>query len=138
MRGPGFTSSWRYFDFWLLGAVILLVIFGITMIRSAIAGNIELLELNLVQRQLIFAIGGFVVILIVAAIDYRLWASVSRTLYIGTVIVLAVLFFVGAALFGSARWFDTGVILITPSELAKIILILVLADFFTRTQGKRT
>jgi len=135
MRERAIASSWRHFDFWLLGAVVLLVIFGITMIRSAIAGNIELLELNLVQRQLIFAIGGFVVILIVAAIDYRLWASVSRTLYIGTVIVLAVLFFVGAALFGSARWFDTGVILIQPSELAKIVLIIMLADFFSRNRN---
>jgi len=41
---------------------------------------------------------------------------------------------VGAALFGSARWFDTGVILIQPSEIAKIVLILVLADYFSRNQ----
>jgi rod shape determining protein RodA len=126
------SVSWRHFDFWLLGSVALLVVFGITMIRSAIAGNIELAELNLVGRQLIFAGVGFVVILLSAYIDYRLWASISRTLYIGTVLLLATLFVVGSALFGSARWFDTGVILIQPSELAKIVLILVLADFFSR------
>ncbi len=128
------SISWRHFDFWLLGAVALLVIFGITMIRSAVAGNIELEELDVVTRQLIFAIGGFVVVLITASIDYRLWASVSRTLYLGTAILLAVLTVVGAALFGSARWFDTGVILIQPSEIAKIVLILVLADYFSRNQ----
>ena len=128
--------NWRHFDFWLLGAVALLVIFGITMVRSAVAGNIELVELNLVNRQLVFAAVGFVIVIMVTAIDYRFWSSISRPLYFGTISVLAVLFFVGAALFGSARWFDTGVILIQPSELAKIILILVLADFFTRTQGK--
>jgi rod shape determining protein RodA len=38
----------------------------------------------------------------------------------------------GQALYGSARWFDTGVILIQPSEIAKIVMILALADFFTR------
>lgn len=124
--------QWQHFDFWLLGAVALLVIFGITMIRSAIAGNIELQELNLVGRQLIFAVVGFIVILIIASIDYRLWASISRMMYISTVLILAVLFVVGSALFGSARWFDTGVILIQPSELAKIVLIIVLADFFAR------
>ena len=128
--------SWRNFDFWLLGAVILLIIFGMTMIRSAIAGNIEAEELNLVNRQLLFAGAGFVVTLIVAAIDYRLWASMSRTLYIGTFLLLAVLYIVGSALYGSARWFDTGVILIQPSEIAKIVLILVLADFFTRNKDK--
>lgn len=130
------TSSWRHFDFWLLGAVALLVIFGITMIRSAVAGNIELLELNLVRRQIIFALAGFAVVLITASIDYHLWASLSRTLYLVTVLVLAVLFVVGAAVFGSARWFDTGVILIQPSELAKIVMILVLADFFSRNQQR--
>ena len=128
--------SWRYFDFWLLGAVLLLVIFGMTMIRSAVAGNIELEDLNLVNRQLLFAVVGFVVILIVTAIDYRLWASMSRTLYVGTVILLAVLYIVGSAFYGSARWFDTGVILIQPSEIAKIVIILVLADFFTRHKDK--
>jgi len=33
---------WRNFDFWLFGAVIFLIIFGLIMIRSTIAGNIEL------------------------------------------------------------------------------------------------
>jgi rod shape determining protein RodA len=126
------TSTWRHFDFWLLGAVALLVIFGITMIRSAVSGNIELAELDLVQRQLIFALIGFAVILGAAAIDYHLWASLSRTLYIGTFILLMVLFIVGAAFFGSARWFDTGIILIQPSEIAKIVLIMTLANFFSR------
>ncbi len=127
--------SWRYFDFWLLGAVAILTIFGITMIRSAIAGNIELQQLNLVGRQIIFAVAGFVVIIITAYIDYHLWASMSRTLYIGMWILLGVLFTVGAVLFGSARWFDTGVILIQPSELAKIVMIIVLADFFSKNQA---
>jgi len=136
------TTSWRYFDFWLLGAVAVLTIFGITMIRSAVAGNIELTtETNLVNRQLIFAALGLAVVLIIASIDYHLWASMSRTLYIGTVITLLVVNVIGNALFGSARWFQAGLILIQPSEFAKIVVIIVLADFFTRhshdTQGFR-
>jgi rod shape determining protein RodA len=131
------SSNWRHFDFWLLGAVAVLTIFGITMIRSAVAGNIELTEeTNLVQRQLIFAITGFVVVFIVASIDYHLWASVSRPIYLITALLLAVLTIAGQALYGSARWFDTGIILIQPSEIAKIVVILVLAEFLTRNQSK--
>ena len=126
-------TNWRHFDFWLLGAVALLTIFGITMIRSAVAGNIELVEeTNLVQRQLIFAVIGFVVVFLVASIDYHLWASISRPMYIITAVALAALTIAGQALYGSARWFDTGVILIQPSEIAKIVVIMTLADFFTR------
>ena len=130
-----FETNWKHFDFWLLGAVLLLTIFGVTTIRSAVAGNIELLtETNLVQRQLIFAAAGFIAVFIVASIDYHLWASISRPMYIITVVALAGLTITGQALFGSARWFDTGVILIQPSEIAKIIVILTMADFFTRHQ----
>lgn len=132
----GKGANWRYFDFWLLGAVSLLTIFGITMIRSSVAGNIELEQANIVQRQIIFALLGFAVIFIVSAIDYHFWSSISRPIYIITVIFLAVLTIAGQALYGSARWFDTGVILIQPSEIAKIVVILVLADFFTRFQDK--
>jgi rod shape determining protein RodA len=79
---------------------------------------------------------GFAVIILTASIDYHLWSSIARTLYLGMVILLAVLSAVGAALYGSARWFDTGVILIQPSELAKIVMILVPADYFTRHQAQ--
>jgi rod shape determining protein RodA len=133
-NSAGITSvtAWHHFDFWLLGAVLLLVIFGVTMIRSAVAGNTELSELNLVNRQLIFAGAGFVVLLFTTALDYHLWASMSRTLYIGTVGFLAITVVIGSVAFGSARWFDTGVILIQPSEIAKIVVILTLANYFAR------
>jgi rod shape determining protein RodA len=131
------TSNWRNFDFWLLGAVALLTIFGITMIRSSVAGNIELsTETNLVNRQLIFAVLGFIIVFVVAAVDYRLFAAISQPMYIITAVFLAVLTIAGQALYGSARWFDTGVILIQPSEIAKIVVILTLAEFFTRNKNK--
>ncbi len=128
--------SWRFFDYWLLGAVALLTMFGVVMIRSAIAGNIELTEANIVQKQIIFAVVGFVVIVIVSAMDYKILAALSRPLYFLTVFSLVVLNLVGGALFGSARWFVVGPILIQPSELGKIVIILALADFLARNQDK--
>jgi rod shape determining protein RodA len=47
------------------------------------------------------------------------------------VLSLVVIFVYGTAKFGSARWLDTGLILIQPSELAKIIMIIVLAAYFS-------
>jgi len=129
-------TNWRHFDFWLLGAVALMTIFGITMIRSAVAGNIELEAANYAQRQLIFAVLGFIVVFVVSIIDYHLWASISRPMYMVTAIFLGALTIAGQALYGSARWFDTGVILIQPSEFAIIVVILVLAEFFARNIDK--
>ncbi len=85
-------TTWRYFDFWLFGAVAVLSIFSIAMIRSAIAGNITLAGYD--QRQAIFVIIGFGVIMLTTAIDYRLWASINRILYYGMAGVLGVLFVV--------------------------------------------
>jgi rod shape determining protein RodA len=123
-------TSWRHFDFWLLGAVAILSIFGIAMIRSAIAGNITLAGYD--QRQSIFVVVGFLVILITTAIDYRIWASLNRILYFGMAGLLGILYVVGEAIFGSARWFETTYFDIQPSELAKIVIILALAEFFSR------
>ena len=128
------VESWRYFDFWLLGAVAVLTIFGIAMINSAIAGNENLAEQ--IPRQIIFASVGFAILLIAAAIDYRLWTSIGRFLYIGIAVLLGLTFLVGGAQFGAARWLDVGLVLIQPSEIAKIALILVLAEFFSRNQAK--
>lgn len=124
---------WRYFDFSLVGAMTILVIIGVTMIRSAIAGNIELTTTTpLVNRQIIFGVAGFVMLLVMAAIDYRVWGSLSLQLYIGIIAVLLALNIIGGALFGSARWFQTALVNIQPSEFAKIVMILVMADFFAK------
>src|SRR5688572_734460 len=124
---------WRHFDFWLLGALTILVIIGITMIRSAVAGNIELtLTTDIVSRQIIFSLIGFAVLLVTASIDYHLWASINRQLYVGMIMALVLLNIIGNALFGSARWFQTTVVNIQPSEFAKIVLILVLAYYFSQ------
>ncbi len=124
---------WRHFDFWLLGAVTILVIIGVTMIRSAVAGNIELTTTtDLVSRQIIFALVGVVVMIVVASIDYHLWASLNLQLYWGMAGTLLALNVIGNALFGSARWFQTALVNIQPSEFAKIVLILVLAHYFSQ------
>ena len=131
------VSVWRHFDFWLFGAVVVLVIFGVTMIRSAVAGNIELTtETNLVNRQIIFAVIAFIAMFLTASIDYHYWSSVNRVMYLIAAIALAILNTIAPAVFGSARWFQVLTINIQPSEIAKIVMILVLAEFFTQHQAE--
>jgi len=125
---------WRNFDFWLFGASVFLSIFGIMMIQSAIAGN-EVLALS-VERQPIFLGLGIALMLLITSIDYHYWGSLARFLYIFALVSLLIIYVYGQARYGSARWFDTGVILIQPSEIVKIIMIMVLADFFARNQDK--
>ena len=124
-------NLWRNFDFWLFGAVIFMCLFGIVMIQSAIAGNEELAGYP--QRQSIFGVAGLVLVIIMAAIDYHLWSSIAKFIYVFAFAALFIIYVYGEARFGSARWIDTGLILIQPSEIVKILMIMVLADHFTRT-----
>jgi rod shape determining protein RodA len=126
--------SWRYFDFWLLGAVVLATAFGTTMIRSAVAGN-DVLE-PLINRQIYFALLGIVLIFVVGAIDYRYWMALYRPIFIVMSALLFFLFLSAQAVFGAARWFQLGVLFLQPTEFAKIAAILLLARYFDKTQNQ--
>jgi rod shape determining protein RodA len=126
--------SWRYFDFLLLGAVVVAIAFGTTMIRSAVAGNEELLPL--INRQIYFAILGIVLIFVVAAIDYRYWMALYRPIYIVILGFLVTLTGFGQTAFGAQRWFQVGVLFLQPTEFAKIAAILILARYFGATANR--
>jgi rod shape determining protein RodA len=126
--------SWRYFDFLLLGAVVVATAFGTTMIRSAVAGNEQLLPL--INRQIYFALLGIVLIFVVAAIDYRYWMSLYRPIFIVISIMLIALYLSAQAVFGAARWFQVGVLFLQPTEFAKIAAILLLARYFDKNQNR--
>jgi len=127
-------TKWQHYELWILMSVLILMIFGIAEIQSAIAGSIELA--NHAQRQLVFGIVGILVMFIISNIDYSFWASVDRYLYISIVLALFILNTVASAVFGASRWFKFLTINIQPAELSKIVLILVLANYFARNQNR--
>ncbi len=127
MRG----LSWRNFDFLLLGAVAMASAFGAMMIRSAIAGNEALLPLG--NRQIYFALAGIAVIILLASVDYHYWLSIHWPIYILMMILLIAVRF-GQTVFGSQRWFQVGVLFVQPTEFAKIVVILILARYFEKSQ----
>ena len=124
---------WRNFDYLLFGAVVVLSVFGIVMLQSAIAGSVELLEHP--RRQIIFLSIGLVLMIVVAIIDYQYWASLTKVMYLGAVGLLLLVYLLGQVQMGAARWLDTGLVVIQPAELAKVVLILVLADYFSKSKN---
>jgi rod shape determining protein RodA len=119
---------WRNFDFVLMGVTLILIIYGVLMIRSATLGAVDTDLQNRVVRQEQYAAIGIAVLLFTAAIDYRLLGSLHRYIYLVLVGILGLvvgLGVVGAA--GAQRWLEVG-IPVQPSELAKILLIIVMAQ----------
>ncbi len=126
--------SWRHFDFWLLGVIVFAIAFGLAMIRSAIAGNEEIA--TSVSRQINFALVGFVVIILIAAIDYRYWTALYIPMYIVMMILLIMIYISAQPQFGAARWFTVAGLFIQPTELAKVVEVLILAHYFEETKDK--
>ena len=126
-------SIWQNFDFWLFGAALMLSILGIALVRSSIAGNIELVDHP--QRQTTFLLISLVILFVVAAVDYKYWITLIPPMYFGTMGFLLFVF-TAEARFGAVRWLEVGQILIQPAELAKIVIILALANFFSNYEKK--
>ncbi len=124
---------WRNFDYLLFGTVVILSVFGIVMMQSAIAGSISLLGHPV--RQIYFLVLGLVTMIIVSIIDYQYWASLTKVMYLVAVILLILVFLLGKVTMGAARWLNAGLVNIQPAELSKVVLILVLADYFSKTRS---
>ncbi len=130
------TSLWRQFDYVLFAAAILLTLFGILMIRSATLGAVDTELIARVPDQIRFAILGFLLLLGLAALDYRLLAGVDNWLYIIMIVLLFMVTIFGVEGDGGAKsWLNLG-IRVQPSEIAKLIIIITLAVFLSRNYDK--
>ncbi len=121
----------EHFDFWLLGATLLLALIGVAMIYSATA-CITAESLNWASptiRQFLYLLGGLGAMLTLAWIDFRVYASLRWIIWLGVIGSLGYLLFNGQILHGSQRWIDFGVFLLQPSELSKLLLVLVIAKY---------
>ena len=123
---------WRNFDWPLLVAALLLVVFGFFVIYSASHARLAAAgddPFHFVKRQAFGSLVGLVAMTIAFLIDYRMLRRYSKLLYAGNLGLLVAVLFFGAAIFGSQRWFRVGPMSIQPSEIAKIVIIIVLAHY---------
>lgn len=125
---------WRQFDLVLVGIVALLVLYGVIMIFSANQNQEDLRELWRVQ--LTRAGIGLVLMVLVAAIDYRYYASLDKLLYVVMIAFLATLFIAAELTAGTLRWLDFRLFPVQPSEIAKIVLIIVTAKVLADRDGE--
>lgn len=122
------TSVWRYFDVWLVAAVLLLTAYGIMMIRSAVTGAPALEPLP--ADQIRWAILGVVVLFVVAAIDYRIFTSAHWYIYAAFIISLIIVAVGGQLGNDARRWIALpGGFQIQPSEFGRVLIAVTFAQF---------
>jgi rod shape determining protein RodA len=132
-------SIWRQFDFLLAGAVAAIGAFGCLMVYSATRDQLEAQGISptyYLKKQAIFLVIGLVVMVGVAAIDYRRLRDWSLLIYGFTVLVLLAVYVVGHKSKGAQAWFQIGSYQLEPSEFAKIGLILALSAYIASAKGR--
>lgn len=125
---------WRYFDPIMLGTTIVLMIFGVVAVWSAMGGG-QLTLRNEGVQQAAFCCIGVVVLLVLANIDYRFFGSLAWFAYGGGLAMLAAVLVIGVDIYGARRWFNLGFTTVQPSEFGKIATAIALA-WFVSSRGE--
>ena len=124
--------DFKDFSFSLLAAALLLCLISVyCLFRSDGAG--------MAKRQLIGVVLGLIVAIVGALIDYHLICKFAIMYYLIGIILLVLVRFTSFGIdydTGAYRWLAIGSVVIQPSELVKIILIIVLAVLFSKVKNK--
>jgi rod shape determining protein RodA len=117
----------RRFDFVLLSATLVLLVFGVAMVYSATLGVPNYEDYPL--RQVIYALIGLVLLLLVAAFDYRLLTTFQWPVYAVILLLLGAVTVVGQVRGGASGWFDAGIVFVQPAEISKVLFAIVFAQY---------
>lgn len=123
-------------DWWLFLSTFFLVLFGLVSIYSSSLSRGNFLNF---QKQLFFLLIGIFLMLILSFFDWRAIKEESFiiiSLYLLLILSLLGLYFWGAAIRGSQKWYKIGFFLLDPVEFLKVILILLLAKYFSRKHAE--
>ena len=118
-------------DWPIIICVSLLVIFGLVSIYSSSLGRGDFLNF---KKQIIFFIAGFLIMLALSFLDWRALRNdpyLILILYFLCIAGLLGLFIFAPEIRGTKSWYKFGLVSLDPIEFTKIILIILLAKYFS-------
>jgi len=128
--------------FILIIVTLVLAAFGLLMIFEASAVSALRTfddKFHFLRNQGTWAIIGLVSMFLASRIDYRLYYSMSVFLLGGVILSLIMVFLpgIGLKVSGAHRWINLGFFNFQPTELAKLVLVIYLAAWFTHKEKSR-
>lgn len=127
-------SSYRDFDWVLLGFVALLSLFSVFEIKSA---TLHTKFHGFDHKQMLFLLLGTTLMFAVSFIDYHRLLDIAPWAYGVSLIALVAVKVVGTKVLGARRWINLGGgVHFQPSEWVKLVLIIAAARFFWNLGGR--
>ena len=121
----------RQSDWWLFVSPALIIGLSLTVLYSISAVRTGG-DLFLFKKQLVVALAGLILALIISAINYRTWQSVSWVIYLATLLLLVAVLIFGQKIHATRGWFNIGQWQFQPVEFTKLTLVIILASYFAR------
>jgi cell division protein FtsW len=112
----------------VLGVAALLLL-GMLMVYSASQLSVPGDPGYWFRKQLVWAALGIVALVLTARLDYHWWQRVSLRGMLLALTLLVVVLKVGHTTYGAQRWLSVGLFSFQPSELAKLALVIYVADW---------
>jgi cell division protein FtsW len=128
----------RDVDPYVLAAILGLLAIGVAMVYSSgaiYAADVHGSETFYIKRHAVYAVLGVAAMTVTAAIPYQRWKPWTYPMLIGVLVLLVLTLLIGTSMGGAQRWLNLGVVYLQPSELAKIALIVYLAQSLERKQS---
>ena len=122
-------SYLRHLDFTLLLAALGLIVYGVAMIYFATRNDIDGDALAYARPQVVNALAGLILLVIVSVIDYEIYRRWQWALYAFTVASIAAVYVVGTVTRGSRRWIELPFFNLQPSQLGLFLITLALGAF---------
>jgi len=125
----------------LILVTLALVAFGIVMVYSATSASAAVGGANpnyYVERQVMYAVLGIVLMVIAQRWDYRRLRALAPSLVLVSIVLLLAVLAIGPAVNGARRWISLGPAVFQPSELAKLSLAVWAAAYLTRHPAPRS
>jgi rod shape determining protein RodA len=124
------TRTWRDYNYFLIGCVIVLVGFSLALVYSATLNDAA--TRGYFARHLVNLIVGTAAMLLLTALDYHALQAWARPLYLAMVALLGVVMLAGHVRGGAQSWLNLGLRTFQPSEAGKLLLIVALAAYWSR------
>ena len=119
---------------WALVLVVTAVAaIGWLMLYSISGGRIEVWAEPQMKRYAV----GLVLMFIIAFTPIWFWRSMSGMAYGISLVLLLIVEFFGTVGMGAQRWIDLGFIRLQPSELMKVTLVMMLANYYDNLDDKK-
>jgi rod shape determining protein RodA len=116
-------------------STLIVAAIGVVLVYSATRSKLALAGINshyFLTRQAAFVVVGVVVMVVLAALDYRWLEHASAVLYVGMILALLAMFAIGHRALGATRWIQLGPLQVQPSAFAALVLIVTVATFCAR------